>query len=399
MALFRYLCFDRNGRRVKGQIDAADPVECRLALKNRNLFPVELQAADAEKKIFFWGRKTNPAETTASLRQLASLINSHVPVVEAVETVAPQIKDPALARAFRNLSESLRRGTLFSEALRREQIFPAALPELAAASEASGTLGSTLSEFARSAEAALGLRRKVINSLIYPIFLAGISLAVMLFLFLVVLPKVSAVFAESGVLLPAFTRFTLSLVFLLKRFGIPVLVLLSFLYLWRRQRQGKQKGRDYFWRMLGRLPIAKELSRKHSLALFARNLSVLHRGGVRLIEAMHLVSMVIPDPSFRKELTDIEHDLSRGISLNRALSGNPRFPPFIVQMARVGEETGKLAEMMERAALHYEEELETGLTRLVALLEPTMIVVMGILVGGIVISVLLPIFEMSRIIK
>jgi len=399
MPLFHYLCFDQSGRRVKGDIEAVDPAECRLALKNRNLFPIEFQVADTSKKIFFRGRKANLEETTASLRQLASLIDSHIPIVEAVETVAPQIKDPALARAFRSLSESLRRGTLFSEALRREQVFPAALPELAAASEASGTLGATLSEFARSEEAALSLRRRIINSLVYPIFLAGISLVVLLFLFLVVLPKVSAVFAESGVLLPAFTRFTLSIVLFLKRFGIPVLILLVFLYFWWRQRWGNQKGREYLWRMLGRLPIARELSQKHSLALFARNLSVLHKGGVRLIESMHLVSMVIPDPSFRKELTAIEHDLGRGISLNRALNSNPHFPPFIVQMARVGEETGKLAEMMEKAALHYEEELETGLTRLVALLEPTMIVVMGILVGGIVISVMLPIFEMSRIIK
>ena len=399
MPLFHYLCFDQSGRRVKGEIEAADPAECRLALKNRNLFPVEFQVADAHKKIFFRGQRANLEETTASLRQLASLIDSHIPIVEAVETVAPQIKNPALARAFRNLSESLRRGILFSEALRREQVFPAALPELVAASEASGTLGSTLSEFARSEEAALSLRRRVINSLVYPIFLAGISLVVLLFLFLVVLPKVSAVFTESGVLLPAFTRFTLSLVLFLKRFGIPILILLFFLYFWWRQRQGNQKGREYFWRILGRLPIARELSRKHSLALFARNLSVLHKGGVRLIEAMHLVSMVIPDPSFRKEVKVIEHDLVRGISLNQALNNNSFFPPFIIQMARVGEETGKLAEMMEKAALHYEEELETGLTRLVALLEPTMIVVMGILVGGIVISVLLPIFEMSRIIK
>ncbi|MFH1903024.1 MAG: type II secretion system F family protein [Candidatus Omnitrophota bacterium] len=399
MPLFRYLCFDQSGRRVKGELEAADPAECRLALKNRNLFPVKFQVADASKKIFSLGRKVSQEETTASLRQLASLIDSHIPIVEAVETVAPQIKDPVLARAFRSLSESLRRGTLFSEALRREGVFPSALPELAAASEASGTLGATLSEFARSEEAALRLRRRVINSLVYPIFLAGISLVVLLFLFLVVLPKVSAVFAESGVLLPAFTRFTLSFVLFLKRFGIPVLILLFFLYFWWRQRQGTQKGREYFWRIIGRLPIARELSRKHSLALFARNLSVLHRGGVRLIEAMHLVSMVIPDPSFRKELTAISHDLGRGISLNQALNSNPLFPPFIVQMARVGEETGKLAEMMEKAALHYEEDLETGLTRLVALLEPTMIVVMGVLVGGIVISVLLPIFEMSRIIK
>jgi len=327
------------------------------------------------------------------------LIDSHIPVVEAVETVAPQIKTPALALAFRNLSESLRRGTLFSEALRREQIFPAALPELAAASEASGTLGATLAEFARSEEAALKLRRKIINSLVYPLFLAGISLVVLLFLFLVVLPKVSAVFAESGVLLPVFTRFTLSFVLFLKHFGVPVLILLFFLCFWWRQRRGNQKWKERFRQILAHLPLAKELSRKHSLALFARNLSVLQRGGVRLIESMRLVSMVIPDPAFRKELEKIEHDLTRGISLNRALSGNPNFPPFIVQMARVGEETGKLAEMMERAALHYEEDLETGLTRLVALLEPTMIVVMGILVGGIVISVLLPIFEMSRIIK
>jgi type II secretory pathway component PulF len=399
MPLFHYLCFDRSGRRVKGEIEAADPAECRLALKNRYLFPIEFQVAYASKKIFFRGRKANLEETTASLRQLASLIDSHIPIVEAVETVAPQIKDPALARAFRSLAESLRRGTLFSEALRREQVFPAALPELAAASEASGTLGSTLSEFARSEEAALSLRRRIINSLVYPIFLAGISLVVLLFLFLVVLPKVSAVFAESGVLLPAFTRFTLSLVLFLQHFGIPVLILLFFLYFWWRQHYGNQKSREYFWRMLGHLPVARELSRKHSLALFARNLSVLHKGGVRLIEAIRLVSMVIPDPAFRKELTAVEHDLGRGISLNRALNSNSIFPPFIVQMARVGEETGELAEMMEKAALHYEEELETGLTRLVALLEPTMIVVMGILVGGIVISVLLPIFEMSRIIK
>lgn len=399
MPLFQYLCFDQSGRRVKGEIEAADPAECRLALKNRNLFPIELETANAGKKIFFRNRKADPEETTASLRQLASLIDSHIPVVEAVETVAPQIKDPALSRSFRNLSESLRRGILFSEALRREQVFPASLPELVAASEASGTLGPTLSEFARSEEAALRLRRRVINSLVYPIFLAGVCLLVLLFLFLVVLPKVSAVFAESGVLLPAFTRFTLSLVLLLKRFGLFVLILIIFSYFWWRQRQGNQKTREYFWRMLGRLPRARELSRRHSLALFARNLSVLHKGGVRLIESMHLVSMVIPDPSFRKELKAIEHDLGRGISLNQALNNNLLFPPFIVQMARVGEETGELAEMLEKAALHYEEELETGLTRLVALLEPITIVIMGILVGGIVISVLLPIFEMSRIIK
>ncbi len=399
MPLFHYLCFDRNGRRVKGELEAANPVECRVMLKNRDLFPVELEVADAGKRIFFGFRRTNPEETTASLRQLASLIDSHIPVVEAVETVAPQIKEPALALAFRNLSEALRRGTLFSEALRREQIFPAALPELAAASEASGTLGATLAEFARSEEAALSLRRKVINSLVYPIFLAGISLAVLLFLFLVVLPKVAEVFAQSGVLLPVFTRITLSLVLFLKHFGIPVLVIVFFLCFWWRQRIGTQKWKEHFRRILVRLPLAKEVSRKHSLALFARNLSVLHMGGVKLIESIHLVSMVIPDQSFRKALNNVEHDLTRGISLNRALSNNPNFPPFIVQMARVGEDTGKLAEMMEKAALHYEEELETGLTRLVALLEPTMIVVMGILVGGIVISVLLPIFEMSRIIK
>ncbi len=402
MPVFRYLCIDQTGHSVKGEIEAADIQESRFILRNKNLFPVEIRPAEervGKRFLFKYNARPDPREKTAAIRQLASLISSHIPVVEAVETVASQIKNPILYRAFHNLSEALGRGISFSEALRREKVFPETLAELVSASEASGTLGKTLSEFARSQEALFTFRCRITNSLVYPLFLAGVSLGVLVFLFLIVLPKVSAVFAESGVPLPAFTKFVLAQVMVLKNLSIFLAFLLLFLYLTWWSKGGGKKGKDYLWRIVHHLPFATELFRKHSLALFARNLSALHQGGVKLIESMHLVEKVLPDPLFRAEIRRVTDDLTKGVSISQALEKSLLFPPFVIQMVRVGEETGDLTEMLEKVARHYEEELESGLTRIVALLEPVMVMVMGLVVGSIVVSVLLPIFEMSRIIR
>jgi len=400
MPRFHYLCLNEKGKRIKGAIEAPDLNICRAYLKKEGFFPIKISAGEATKKpLFYRWQKKNPQELIGVLRQLASLISSHIPVLDAVETITPQIKNPALAQTFLNLAESLRRGNLFSESLRRESIFPETLPELVAVSEATGTLGLILSEFARSQETALSLRRRMVTNLIYPLFLVGVSILILLFLFMVVLPKVTSVFAESGMSLPAFTRFVLSVTHYLRRFGIPFLIIAGGVCIIWRKIQTTQKRREYFWRLLRRLAFTAELSRKYSLSLFARNLAILHKGGVKLIEALRLIENIVPDKIFRQEITRIEFDLNKGVSLSQALGKSSFFPPYLIQMVKVGEETGELSPMLEKVAVVYAEEVETGLARLVTLLEPTMIVVMGILVGGIVVSVLLPIFEMSRIIK
>lgn len=399
MPYFHYQCLDQAGRRVSGEVEAPDLNRCRTVLKEKGLFPVRLvPSRGADRPSSLGSRRGASAEVTLLLRQLASLLSSHIPVVDAVEAITPQIRDPRLRKTFHHLSDSLHRGLMFSDALRRERVFPEKLPELVAVSEASGTLGLVLTEFARTEEALAGLRRRVTSSLVYPFFLAGLSVLVLLFLFTVVLPRVTVVFTETGVALPAFTRAVVNGGFFLREYGVYLLVGLGLSFFYLRRSLSLARGREHAWALLRRVPLLAELSDHYCLSLFARNLAILTRGGVKLIEALRLVANILPDPFFQKAVARVEADLGRGSALGEALEKSPLFPATVVQLVRVGEKTGELPPMLERAAQSYEEELETRLTRAVALLEPTMIVLMGILVGAIVISVLLPIFEMSRII-
>ncbi|HNQ34955.1 MAG TPA: type II secretion system F family protein [bacterium] len=400
MALFQYSCLNPQGRRQKGRLEAHDAADARQKIKELGLYPIQVEmAAGPDRPTLRPIRRIDHAEAVGAIRQLASLINSHIPVVEAVETVAPQLRNQPLSQSFHNLSESLRRGILFSEALRRENIFPATLAEVVAVSEASGTLGLTLAEYARNEETALTMQRRAVTSLIYPALLATVSILVLLFLFLVVLPKVTAVFAESGVPIPIYTRLIISAVLFLKRYWFFMLLGLLATGLGLRQAWHGPAGRERLWRLVRRLPLIYELLRRRSLALFCRNLSILHRSGVKLIEALRLIERLMTDPAFRSEVQRLQNDLNRGRSLSQAMRSGPAFPPYLLQMVRVGEETGDLSALLEKAAANYEEELETSLARAVGLLEPAMIIIMGIVVGSIVIAVLLPIFEMSRIVR
>ena len=403
MPTFRYSAYKAGGGEVTGTIDAGNPAEARLRLKKDGLYPKEIASADeggSRKGIRLFRSKVGLPELSLMTRRLATLLGSSVPVYEAISTLYEQERPGELRKMLGRVRDRLAEGTSLAKALAAEpQIFSDSYIGMVSAGEASGALEVVLERLAEFLEDQAAIRSKVITSLAYPILMVVVGVAVMLFLLAFVVPKIVTVFEESKATLPLITIILIKVSNLVRK-GWWALIILGFAISYASKKlkssESMCRKRD---RLLLKLPLFGSLLQRLILSRFAKVLGLLLMSGVPVIKAMEITGAAIVNREYRTILMEASEELIQGGSLSATLNKSPLFPPLLVHMVAVGEKGGELEKMLIKAGEAFEKEFESSTTRSMALLEPLLILAMGLSVGFVVIAVLLPIFQLNELVK
>jgi general secretion pathway protein F len=403
MGAFVYVALDNRGREQKGVLEGDTPRQVRQQLREQGLTPLEVSEAAAREssssKGFGMRRGISASDLALVTRQLATLVRSALPVEEALLAASEQSEKPRLKSMLLAVRARVMEGHTLAQGLGQfPHVFPEIFRATVAAGEHTGHLDNVLERLADYAESRQQLRQKIGLAMLYPIILSCAAILIVIFLMTYVVPKITAVYTQSGKVLPMLTRILIWISQFLQQDGIYLLIALilagiGIKYMFRSP--DVQKRWDA--RKL-RLPLIGRLVRGLNTARFTRTLSILAGSGVPVLEALRISGEVVENIPMREAVADASVKVREGTSISQALYRSRLFPPITVHLIASGESSGQLPQMLERAALHQERELEALTAKLVGVFEPVLILAMGLLVLLIVLGVLLPIFDMNTMV-
>ncbi len=409
MPVYEYVALDLGGRRRKGIVDAGSIVAARQKLRETDVFPVEIvEAADRKReetaarggaiRLF---RRVGLRELALMTRQLATLIGAGLPLVPSLAALVAQIRHPVLRTTLAQIKDEVNEGMSLTQSMSHfPEVFPPFYINMVRAGEASGTINLVLDRLADFNESQQALRTKIRSALAYPLFMFFIGSGVLFFLITFVVPNITNIFREMHQTLPGITVFLLVVSGFFKDFWwIIVLTLMPAIVVLRYFIRKTEQGRHLWDRFKITAPLIGPLNRKIAVARFSRTLGTLLQSGVPLLSALEIAKNVVNNMIIAEQIRTAAKDVEEGASLSTPLSRNDFFPPIAVEMITVGEQSGNMEAMLFRIADSYEKEVEASVLLVTSLLEPAMILVMGAVVGFIVISVLLPIFEMNQLVR
>lgn len=407
MALYSWSGYSEKGKATSGMIDAASIREAKLKLRSQGMFVSTI--GEETKGIAhplrdismrgFVGR-VRLEDLTVMTRQLSTLVGASIPLVDALNALYEQTDSPPMKKTIAQVKDAVNEGLSFADALsQHKRVFPDLYVNMVRSGEVSGALDVVLLRLAEFMENQHRLRSKIGAAMLYPAALLAISILVLLFLLTGIVPKVVGMFETMNQVLPLPTRILIAISrFLTVSWWILALVLIAaavYLSRWKKTDQGAMK----FDRFKMRMPIYGSVYRKVSVARFSRTLGTLLASGVPIIEALRIVKTILQNRIMESAVEDSIAQVMDGSSIAAPLKSSGVFPPILVHMISVGEKSGSLEEMLMKAADSYENDVETTVSGLTSILEPLMIVIMGLIVGFVVLSILLPMLEMSTIVK
>lgn len=407
MALYTWSGFTEKGKVTQGMIDATSTREAKLKLRSQGIFVSSIAEeaatpASSVKDISlkrFLGR-VKLEDVTVMTRQLSTLVGASIPLVESLNALYEQTDSPAMKKTVAQVRDAVNEGLSFADALsQHRRVFSDLYVNMVRSGEASGALDVVLLRLAEFLEGQHRLRSKVGAALIYPMVLFAVSVVVLFYLLTSVVPKMVGMFESMEQVLPLPTRILISVSGFLGMtwwaFAAVAVIAVIFFTKWRKTAHGAAK----FDRFRMGIPVYGAIYRKISVARFARTLGTLLSSGVPIIESLKIVKTVVQNKVMEACIEDSIGEVMEGSSIAAPLKKSGVFPPIIVHMISTGEKSGTLEEMLAKAADAYEEDVETSVAGLTSILEPVMIVVMGLIVGSIVLAILLPMLEMSTIVR
>ena len=400
MAAFEYLALSADGRRHKGVVEADSARQARQQLRDRNLAPVQVEAAatrDGRTCSAGWARVSS-ADLALLTRQLATLMQAALPVEEALRAVAAQSSKPRLRATLMAVRGRIMEGHGLAAALSAHpRVFPTIYRSMVAAGER-GHLGIVLEQLADYTEQRQQSRQRIQLALLYPVILLLVAMSIVGFLLGYVVPDVIEVFVDSGQALPLLTRGLMAVSSAVSQWGpwlLPLLVAAG-VAVWRALQRPATRLR---WdTTLLKVPLFGLLMRDLDAARFASTLAILIRSGVPLVEALRIAAQVIGNQAIKAGMVQAETVVREGGSLTRALEHHTPLPPMLLHMVAAGEKSGELDSMLARAARNQETDLAARIAMLVGLFEPFMLVAMGVVVLLIVLAILLPIMSLNQLV-
>ena len=404
MAMFRYKARDKAGIPLTGTVEAESQTAVTASLRELGYqiiyveehggLPVVLE------KLAQQFQRTRPQEIIFFTRQISMMVKAGLPLVSAIEGMTEQHFSPRFKRTLLMLVEDLRGGTSFSEALARHPLlFSRFYISMVKSGETAGILDQVLERLAAIGEEEQEMKGRIRSALAYPCLLVVLSLGIVTFLLVAILPKFVGIFEESGVRLPLPTIVLLGISRVLRRtwFVLPFLVFLAVWAIRRYSRTPRGRYRLHQW-ILG-APIIGALIHKTILARFCRIMAALLKSGIPVVPALTVMNDVVGNEVMAQAITHVREAIIGGSALAEPFRLSRVFPPTVVQMVAVGERTGTLDQMLLHLGEYYDAEVERGLRTMTSLLEPLLLLVMGMLVGFIALSVLLPIFQLIKVFK
>ena len=403
MPTFRYKAYSATGSSTSGTVEADSERQAMQQLKGKGLLPrevVEEGSAVGRPGSFSFRRGVSAEDLALFTRRLATLVASSIPLFEAMGSLCEQEENGPLRQALVRIKERIAEGASLSRALEAEPgIFGESYVSMVAAGEVGGALDAVLENLADFLEEQEQVRSKVTSALAYPILMVFVGGGVMLFLLTVVIPRIVTIFEDSKAALPLITIILIKVSHFLQGYWwIPASLIIASVPLYRKamKRDDLRLKRDA---MLLRLPMAGGMLQRLILSRFARVLGLLLSSGVPIMKALEITGEVVVNRVYRSFLRVVMEEVAQGGSLSKSLKKSPLFPPLLVHLTGVGEKSGNLEGMLVKAGAAYEREFSARLTRLMGLMEPLLVLAMGVAVGIVVLAVLLPIFELNQLIK
>lgn len=398
MARFKYSGRDRRGKKA-GTINAASRREAMTKLKEDGIRVIEMTEVPETlmTKDLSFGNPVKLQHFVIYLRQFATLIKAGVTVVDATSILAAQTESKGLKKALIAVEQELREGNPYSEAIsKHKKIFNSMFINMVKAGEASGNIDETLEKLADDFEKQHDTKQKVVSALTYPAVIGFIAIGAVIFLLISVVPTFVNMFADLGGELPGITKFVLAASeFTQKFWWLIFLIMFSFVVviIYIKKNKKTKYYLDYF---VLKMPIFGSMMQKAALARMMRTLSSLFSSSVPILQAMSIVEKVVGNEVISKVIRESRDSLEKGRSMTEPMNAHWAFPPLVTQMISIGEGTGALDAMLSKIAEFYEKEVEQSTDRLKSLIEPIMIVVLAGLVGIIVMSIMVPMFEMFK---
>ena len=401
MTTFRYTGISRTGVSQKGTLEADNAILARRKLHAEGVLTITLKERAPERRRGGFPSLLRRSDFLPLMtRQLATLLGAGVPLVGALQSVATQVDDPESRQVLVDLLESVREGAPLARATEAHpRTFPNLYASMVRAGEESGTLPLSLSRLADHLEEQARTRNRVRSALTYPLLMAVVAALVVVFLLTFVVPKIVGIFSHLGHALPLPTRILIGITDILAASWWALLLLTAGAVLATRRYLATARGRKTLDALLLRLPLVGRLEHLSALSRFARTLSTLISGGIPVDRALRIVAPVVGNVVISEQISASADRVVEGATLSESLRPHPEIPPTLVQMVAVGEESGALGDLLYRAADAMDEETNARLSRLLSLLEPLIILVMGTVVAFIVISVLLPLLDISQIVQ
>jgi general secretion pathway protein F len=397
MPVYKYKAIDEKGKSLQGIVDAESPKAATEKLKRRGIFLSSLEEVKEEKtRRFFLFKGVSTSELAVTTRQFSTLISAGLPLEASLVALSEQTEDARLRQVLTQIKDRISEGSSLTNALKEHRnVFSDLYINMVKAGEASGTLDVVLTRLADFLEKQTALRSRVRSALIYPIFMFFIGSGVLFFMMTYVIPRIAKIFEDSQKALPLITVVLIETSnFLSQNFFVLLLLFIGLTFISYRFRK-TERGKMFFDRLTLGLPIFGRIGRMVIISRFARTIGTLLGSGIPLLEALEIGEAVLGNTVYVEALKSVRENVREGTSLAKPLRESKVFPPLMTRMITVGEQTGELEEMLVKVADIYDLQVETTVSTLTSLLEPVMILLMGVVVGFIVFAILLPIFDLT----
>jgi type IV pilus assembly protein PilC len=381
MGNYVYKVVTKDGKEKKGTIESSTKEKAMFALKQEGNKIVSIEEGSVlNKEIKFGSKKVKSRDVSVFCRQFYSLLTAGVPIVTALEMLGEQTESKTMAEAIRNMHASVRKGESHANAMRKEGVFPSVVVSMISAGEASGNMEGSLIRMAEHFEKDAKLKGMVKKAMIYPIVLLVVAVAVLVIMVVAVIPSFSDMFADMGSELPGLTQALLDLSKFIQGYWYIIIIVVVGLVAAYKFYTNSDGGKRTMATLSMKLPGLGNLNTKSESARFARTLSTMLASGMTMVEAMSITSSTMENILFREALEEATIQIQRGVSLQDTLKKCGLFPPLILHMVGIGEETGNLEEMLNNCANYYEEETELATQSLMAMMEPMIIIVLAVIV-------------------
>ena len=382
-------------RLVRGEVVAKDEEEARKKLQRRGIRPLRISKVKTARK-----RRITQEDITVFTRQLATMMKAGLPLMQAFEIVARGHSNPSMTEMLMQVRSDVEQGSALGKSFSKyPKYFDRFYCNLVSAGESGGVLESLLDKLAVYKEKTQAIKKKVKTALTYPIAIIVVAIALIFIMMMFVLPAFKEVYANMGAELPSLTQLVMSLSDLFVDYGWIMIILLIVsafgLYKLHEKSPTFQKRIDA---LILRLPVFGTIVRKATIARWARTTSTLFAAGVPLVEVLDSVAGASGNILYEEATQDIRAKVTQGLSLTSSMQSTDMFPNMVIQMAAIGEESGSLDDMLNKAAEFYEDEVDNSVSRLSALMEPIIMVVLGSLIGILLIAMYLPLFNLGNVV-
>ena len=387
----------RDGKAIKGEVAGGNPTLIKAQLRKQGINTTSIKK---KPKDLFGEKAIKPANIAIFTRQMATMMKAGVPLVQSFEIVADGEENPTLKTLINQLQAEVSSGTSFGASLRKHpKYFDDLFCSLVEAGEQSGALDTMLARVATYKEKTEQLKAKIKKALTYPIAVVVVAVVVTCILLIKVVPVFASTYEGFGAKLPAFTLFLINVSDFVIAWWLPALLgAAAGLYVFKKAHAKSEGVRRFVDKLMLKIPIVGDILKDAVVARFARTLSVTFAAGVPLIEALESVAGAAGNSVYSDAILSVRDDVSTGVAMNTAMRSAEIFPSMLLQLASIGEESGALDEMMAKAADHYEEAVDNSVDNLTALLEPMIMAVLGVVVGGLLIGMYMPIFNLGQVI-